>query len=228
MAEIEASITQLLLGFSHHPYLLFAGVILILFASSFGLPLPEEVVLVTSGIIAHLSLQEARQTGLSPTIDPWLLSGICFAAVFMSDLVVFTLGRVYGLSLLKRRPLNRLFTEASLARVMKWTQKYGALACCAFRFTPAIRFPGHFMCGALKISYQKFILTDGLAALLTVPTQVLLLAFYGDKILVYFKKFKVALITVLVLGFLIWLAFNLKKKYFSKNPLPEGENDSAA
>lgn len=226
MTGIEATLTQFLMELSHHPYLLFTGVILILIGSSFGLPLPEEVVLLTAGMIANLSLAEAAELGGSPTVDPYLLSAICFLAVFGSDLLVFTLGRMYGISLLKKKPINRFLTENALDKVEKWTHQYGAFACCVFRFTPGIRFPGHFMCGALKISYPKFFLTDGVAALLTVPTQVLLLAFYGDEILVQIKQFKIAFFSMLAVGFVCWIAWKLKAKHWpSKSPQ---ETDEAA
>lgn len=216
MVGIEATLTQFLLEMAHHPFLFSFGVILILFGSSFGLPLPEEVVLLTSGIVAHLAMNEALKTGQPATINAWMLSGVCFAAVLMSDLLVFALGRRYGTSLLKKRPFNRIISENALAKVEVWTQKYGAFACAVFRFTPGIRFPGHFMCGALKISYRKFLATDGIAALLTVPTQVLLLAFYGDQILATIKQFKIVFISCLLLGILLWLLYKLKVKYLDK------------
>jgi membrane protein DedA with SNARE-associated domain len=212
MGDLEATATQFLLEMAHRPYLLSAGIILILFASSFGLPLPEEVVLVTSGIIAHLAIKESLATGQPATVNAWWLAGICFAAVLLSDLLVFALGRRYGRSLLLRRPINRLISEDSLLKVEAWTQKHGALACVAFRFTPGIRFPGHFMCGALKISYQKFLATDGVAALLTVPTQVLLLAFYGDEILATLKQFKFILLVCLAVFAIIWIFHKIKTR----------------
>jgi len=207
MVGIEEAIRELLMGISHHPHLLYAGVIFILFASSFGLPLPEEVVLLTSGMIAYLSVEEGLATATSPHVNPVVLATICFAAVLFSDLLVFYLGRRFGITLLKRKPFSNLISSKSLARVRMWTKKYGAWACAVFRFTPGIRFPGHFICGSMKISYTKFLLTDGLAALLTVPTQVLLMAYYGDEILVYLKQFKIILIGLLIFTLVAWLIF---------------------
>ncbi len=214
MSDLELMLTNYLIELAHHPYLFCTGVILILFASSFGLPLPEEVVLITSGVVAHLALTEALSTGQPPTINAWALAGICFAAVLCSDLLVFTLGRRYGTSLLRKSPFNKLMSEAALCKVEKWTERYGAFACFVFRFTPGIRFPGHFMCGALKISYRKFLATDGVAALLTVPTQVLLLAFYGKEILGIIKQFKVGLLVLLAAGIFLWLILKIKDHYF--------------
>jgi membrane protein DedA with SNARE-associated domain len=207
MPELEEIIRNLLMEISHHPLQLYAGVILILFASSFGLPLPEEVVLLSSGMIAYLSLTESLATGNPPNVNPITLSIVCFGSVLISDLLVFTLGRKYGLAMLRRKPFSRFISEVALTKVRIWTRKYGVWACAIFRFTPGIRFPGHFMCGSMRISYTKFLLTDGVAALLTVPTQVLFIAYYGDEILVYFKQFKVVLIGLFILAFFIWFFF---------------------
>jgi membrane protein DedA with SNARE-associated domain len=100
-----------------------------------------------------------------------------------------------------------------MQKIKNIINKYGAWACGAFRFTPGLRFPGHYMCGASNISYTKFLLVDGTAALLTVPTQVLLLGFYGDEILVYFKQFKISILIIASIAFLIWL---YRKKFATK------------
>lgn len=223
MADIELLISQLLLEMAHHPVLLYCGVVGILFASSFGLPLPEEVVLVTSGMIANVALAEAARLGAEPTVEAASLAAVCFAAVFASDLVVFTLGKRFGLPLLRRKPFSRFLTEGALTRVKQWTSRYGAWACCVFRFTPGIRFPGHFICGAMGISYTKFALTDGVAALLTVPTQVLLLAFYGDEILGAIKQFKIWLFAGLGIAFVLWLALRWWRKPAAGGPAGSSE-----
>jgi membrane protein DedA with SNARE-associated domain len=207
MAGFEDIIRTYLLEISHYPVQLYIGVILILFASSFGLPLPEEVVLLTSGAVAYLALAESRETGLPPDVSPELLATICFAAVFLSDLLVFSLGRRYGIKVLRRRPFSLLISGRALARVRAATRKYGAWACAIFRFTPGIRFPGHFICGSMKISYTTFFLTDGVAALLTVPTQVMFMAYYGDEILVYIKQLKVAILIMFAVAFLVWFFY---------------------
>jgi membrane protein DedA with SNARE-associated domain len=212
MAGFEDVLTGWLITLSHHPIQLYCGIVLILFASSFGLPLPEEVVLITSGTVAYLSLAEAAETGMPPTMNPYVIASVCFFAVLISDVLVFTLGRKYGLRLLRRGPMKRLLSESNLQKVERWTRSYGPWACGIFRFTPGIRFPGHFMCGALGITYTRFLTVDGLAALVSVPSQVLLIAFYGDAILVYFKTFKVVLIVAAVVAFIVWYILRRRRK----------------
>lgn len=209
---MEETLQHWLLEASHHPWLLYATVVLTLTLSSFGLPFPEEIVLLTSGMIANVALQEALQTGGAPTVDANTLAVVCLFSVFFSDFLVFWLGRKYGSQLLRLRFFSRVMTPRSLARIERWTSKYGAWAAGVFRFTPGIRFPGHFMCGATGLSPLKFTLTDGTAALLSVPTQVLLMAHYGDEILIHLKQFKVVIIGIAATTLVGWLILRHKKR----------------
>ncbi len=205
MFGFEDIIREWLIEASHHPEYLYFSVVLFLTLSSFGLPFPEELVLITSGMVASVAMMEAAELGRPSTINPITLALTCLFAVLISDFLVFFLGRKYGVGLIRSSPFSKVISSKALDKVEIVTQKYGFLACGFFRFTPGLRFPGHFMCGALKISYTKFFLSDGTAALISVPTQVLLLAYYGDEIVKYFKQFKLGIVLVAVLLLAFWL-----------------------
>lgn len=226
MSGFEEFFTQWLTEISRHPIQLYAGVIFLLVASSFGLPFPEEIVLVTCGLIAGISIAESNESGLPPTINIYTLAGTCFLAVILSDLLVFYLGKKFGMAFFNYPPLRKIFSDKNRTKIENLTKNYGSLACGIFRFTPGLRFPGHFMCGAVNISYTKFILIDGTAALLSVPTQVLLLGFYGNEILVYIKQFKVILFSFLAVALIAWLLFR-KFSQKSSQSFPN-QSDTAA
>jgi membrane protein DedA with SNARE-associated domain len=213
MDGFEQQVIYWLTELSQHPFHLYIAVVLILTASSFGLPLPEEVVLITCGLVGSIALTESKKTGLPPTIDIENLALVCFLAVFLSDFLVFFLGRKLGTPLLQKKPFNKVLTPEVMQKIEHYTKKFGPLACGVFRFTPGLRFPGHFMCGALKVSYKNFILVDGFAALVSVPTQVLLIGYYGESILVHFKEFKIALLILLVLGVIGWFIYRRPRPY---------------
>ena len=103
--------------------------------------------------------------------------------------------------------------QKKLEKVSYWTKKYGAWAAGFFRFTPGLRFPGHFSCGALGLSPAKFVAVDGTAALLSVPPQVFLIAFFGEPILKYLKQFKVVIAILVILAL---IAFVINKYYYRK------------
>jgi membrane protein DedA with SNARE-associated domain len=208
-------ITAFFTSYAYAPNMVYGGVFLFMTLSSFGLPIPEEVVLVSCGIISYMAMNPdlyPPPTGAGPGVDYQLLAFLCFIAVLYSDLLVFLVGKYFGAKIFKTRFFKKHFSEDRMLKVNAWYGKWGALVCGIFRFTPGLRFPGHMSCGMMGVPVYKFMLVDGLAALLTVPTQVILVALYGEVILAKFKEFK------LVLGglFLLWLVYYLSKKYFFK------------
>ena len=201
---------NLLLWFSQYAYqpnIVYGAVVLLMVASSFGLPVPEEVTLVGAGIVAYMGSRPDLYPppyADAPTIDVMVMATVCFFAVFLSDFLVFNLGKFLG-----RRFLDKPFMakyQKSMAKITTWTRKYGMFAAGIFRFTPGLRFPGHFACGMLGLSPWKFITIDGMAALISVPTQVLLVAYFGQEILENFKKFKAVLLVALVIGLIVFFA----------------------
>lgn len=200
--------------FAYEPAMVYSLIIAIMIASSFGLPIPEEVTLISVGFISHMAIHPEMfpppYEG-AVSVKPALVAFVCFASVFLSDFLVFMLGRRYGTRMLRSKYFAKYRDSNSMRRVERFTEKYGALACGIFRFTPGLRFPGHFACGSMKIPIWKFVLVDGLAALVSVPTQVLLIAFYGEVMLEFLKEFKIVVFSFLGLLVLLYLANKLIK-----------------
>ena len=206
MGFSEDAILQWFSSYAYQPYLVYGAIIGFMVLSSFGFPVPEEVVLVSAGIVGYMG---TRPDLFPPpfegaaTVDVYVLAAVCFFSVFLSDFLVYTLGRVLGDRLLESKIMARY--KPRLDKVTRWVKEYGAYAAGIFRFTPGLRFPGHFSCGMLGLAQWKFITVDGLAALLTVPTQVLLVASFGEEIIVYFKQFKLVLLGLFAIGVVFWL-----------------------
>jgi membrane protein DedA with SNARE-associated domain len=144
-----------------------------------------------------------RPEGAGEPVNLYTLAIVCFSAVFLSDLLIYFLGKFLGRNLLSRPRFEAFRNSKNFLRVQGWTRKYGAWASGIFRFTPGLRFPGHLTCGMMGVPVWKFVAVDGTAALLTVPTQILLVGYYGDVILQNFKYVKIVLI-VLVLAVIAW------------------------
>jgi membrane protein DedA with SNARE-associated domain len=191
-----------LLQYAYEPTMVYGLIILLLTASSFGLPFPEEIVLLSAGLLAHIGsnphLYPPPYPGAVGVSIP-ITAVVCFFAVFMSDLLVFWLGKRFGSRMLAHPWAKKIISPKGFEKISEWTARFGPLACGVFRFTPALRFPGHFACGATGIKYSTFIAVDGAAALLTVPTQVLLMAYLGEKVFGLLKDIKIALAVLLCL-----------------------------
>ena len=191
-----------------------------MFASSFGLPVPEELVLVTSGLVAYMAHNPDKfpppYVG-AEGVNIITLAMVCFIAVFLSDLIVYLIGKFFGGKIIKTRFFQKQVAGKGFDTINSWFQKYGGWACGIFRFTPGLRFPGHMSCGLLGIPLWKFIMIDGLAALISVPTQVYFVATYGEIILNKIAEFKLIGLVILSVVLVIWLIRKVYLKNVRKN-----------
>ncbi|MES3038256.1 MAG: DedA family protein [Bdellovibrionota bacterium] len=206
--------------FAYQPHYVYLGLVGMMLASAFGLPVPEEVTLVSVGILTFMGtrpdLFPPPYPG-APVINVHEAALLAFFSVFLSDFLIYGIGRKWGRPILNHPRTRKFITEEMVNRVERWTKKYGPVACFIFRFTPGIRFPGHLACGILRFEAWKFLAIDGLAALISVPTQIYLLAWYGESVLEKFKEFKIALFSI----FGLVIIFLVVRKILKKAPEPQ-------
>lgn len=206
--------------FAYEPITVYIALVSMMLLSSVGLPLPEEVTLLSVGLLAYF--------GSHPHLFPPPYPGaavvrtevamiVATIAVFGSDFLVYLVGRIWGRSLLRRPWMHKVFPDYAQKKIESWTHKYGAYTCGLFRFTPGLRFPGHLAYGLMQYPIWKFLVIDGLAVLVSVPTQIYLMATYGESILIYLKQFKYV---VLGIVFAVGLLF-LVRKFFFKSKLQQ-------
>ena len=201
-----------LVPYAYEPTWIYTFLIVMMLLSAVGLPLPEEATLVSVGLLAYMGsnpdIYPPPFEG-APHVHPHTAAIVAFLAVFLSDFLIYSIGRFFGRRIFDWEPVKAVLSEENRTKIEEWTQKYGAYACGIFRFTPGLRFPGHLACGMLRFPAWKFGLIDGAAALFSVPTQILLIAYYGDTILKFLKQFKIVLLCLI----LIAVGYLLYKKY---------------
>lgn len=213
----EDQIADWFLTVAYQPGLVYGLVVGLMFASSFGLPLPEEVTIISASLTAFMATHPSVYPPPSPDaigVNPYTLAGICLTAVFMSDYLIYWIGAYFGDKLMRHPRWKRKFESKSFKKVKKWIHEYGTLAPFIFRFTPGLRFPGHMMCGAIGLPRWKFVAVVGVAALITVPTQVLLISYYGEVILHILSQIKTGMIGIsvaILFGYIIY-RWKFKKK----------------
>lgn len=189
-----------------------------MFLSSIGLPLPEEVTLVSVGVLAFMGSNPHHFPPPfegAPVVNMHTAAVVAAFAVFCSDFVIYMIGRRWGRRVLQTPFMQKIISPEMMGRVETWTKKYGDFACGIFRFTPGIRFPGHLACGMMHFPIWKFILIDGIAVLVSVPTQIYLLAIYGEPIIRRLHQFKIVLFSAIGL-ILIAIIARKVRGYFLK------------
>ncbi len=209
----EAAIIEFFAGYAYDPISVYSFIVLFMTASSFGLPIPEEITLLSAGLVAHMAHNPAEYPPPYPGahgVNLTVLLIVCFVSVLGSDVLIYFLGKFFGQKITHTKTFNKHFGKERFEKINKIFHKYSYWACGLFRFTPGVRFPGHLSCGLMGIPVYKFLLIDGLAALLSVPTQVYVVATYGEVILSKLKEFKVILVTVLA----VVIAFFVIKRLY--------------
>lgn len=213
MSFAQEPIFQWLSQFAYQPTMVYFGVIGMMFASSFGFPLPEEVTILSVGVLAYMGANPEHfppPYAGAPVVNGIHAALITTFAVIAGDFLVFFIGRLGGRKLVTQTSFRYLFTEKVMSRINGFVSKFGLFAVFIFRFTPGIRFPAHVILGMSEIPVWKFLVVDSFAALISVPTQILLVAHYGEDILIALHRFKIWFFSILVL----LLVLGLIRKYF--------------
>jgi membrane protein DedA with SNARE-associated domain len=137
------------------------GPFILLLLCGLGLPMPEDIVLIAAGMLGVID-------GHS-----WIkVSAFMYMGVLAGDTMIFFAGRRYGTRLLGTAWFQRIFPASKQARVEELFAKHGTTGLFIGRFLPGLRAPIFFSAGSLKVSLVKFLLMDGLAALVSVPVFV--------------------------------------------------------
>lgn len=212
---MEQIITEVFSQYAYSPILVYSAICVFMMLSAFGLPIPEEIVLISAGFVGYMALNPDLFPPPTPDaigVNVHVLATVAFIAVIGSDYLIYILGKRFGPRLFKMRFFARLVSDSALEKIQRWTRKYGYWAVILFRFTPGVRFPGHLMCGAMGLSPWKFLGVDVIAAGFSVPTQVLLVSYYGREILMHFGRFKMYLFSALAVGFVAFLIYKFREK----------------
>ncbi|MCB9759323.1 MAG: DedA family protein [Alphaproteobacteria bacterium] len=130
------------------------AVLVALFLAPFGLPIPEDISLLAAGVLAR--------TGHA-TYTNALIVG--YIGVVGGDIIVWNLGRKVGLH--PTGWLGRLFGQRQTQRITRFYRRFGPWTVVICRNLPGMRFPAFFFSGATGMSFRRFLLLDGTAAVIT-------------------------------------------------------------
>lgn len=146
-------------------------VLAVLLACGLGVPLPEDVALITGGYLVYSG---------SARLLPMIV--VAFVGILGGDSFAFLLGRRLGSQLERRWPFRLLVTPSKRKKVEGLFVRYGERIVMAARFMPGVRAVTYFLAGSMRMRYSHFIFFDALAALLSAPVFVLLGYHFGARI----------------------------------------------
>ncbi|MFF8831585.1 DedA family protein [Streptomyces sp. NPDC015131] len=119
---------------------------------SLGIPLPGEIVLVSSALLAS-------QHG---DIDPWVLGACATAGAIIGDSIGYAIGRRGGRPLLTwlGGKFPKHFSEGNIALAERSFQKWGMWAVFFGRFVALLRIFAGPLAGVLRMPYWKFLIAN--------------------------------------------------------------------
>lgn len=136
----------------------FLAVIGILLLCGLGLPIPEEIPLFIAGYLVYdksISLFEA--------------SFYTTAAILVGDSALFWIGYKYGNQVFQNKFVEKFITPQTFKKVNHYFHKFGNRVIFVVRFVAGLRAPVYLMAGVLKMPYRRFLLLDGIAAVVSAP-----------------------------------------------------------
>jgi membrane protein DedA with SNARE-associated domain len=136
----------------------YIGLYFWLWLGMFGIPVPNEVLVSSIGIIA--------QKGILHTV-PALLT--IYLGVISSLTTCYALGRCLGKGVYSKLEKNDRM-EASFAKGEELLNKYHAFALCISYFLPGVRNVVPFLAGFMKLPYYQFAIAAYTSAILWVTT----------------------------------------------------------
>ena len=185
------------------------AVLFVLIICGFGVPIPEDITLVSGGVIA----------GLYPeSVNSHLMLVVSMIGVLAGDSTMYWLGRIYGTRILRFRPMRKIVTLERLKMVREKFDQYGNRVLFVARFLPGLRAPIYMVSGITRrVSYTRFVLIDFCAAIISVPIWVYLGDFGAsnlDWLHAQIKKGQsvIYILIALLVVYLVWKWYKNRKK----------------
>jgi len=186
----------------------------LLFACGLGLPLPEDIPLIIAGAL----IANGQMT--------WPIAGACaWCGIIGGDCVLYYLSRKYGMNVTKAPLIGKHVTRERIEKVEAMFERYGVGVVAICRLFAGIRGAMVIAAGVVRFNFIKFVIADGLAALVSGGLFMLFGWWVGQKLtkeLVHeFKELFIAGAAVLALGFVLWIVW--KRRHPERTPIMDAE-----
>ncbi len=197
--------------FSDYGYI---GIFAALLASGLGFPLPEELPVLTAGVLVGHE---------DTTLKWWIMLPVCILGVVIGDGFLYGLGRFWGVRFLNNPWVQRkVIAPEKRAAIEKNFHDRGIAVLLGARLLPGIRSPMFIMAGVLRVPLTRFILADALYAIPGVNLLFWTAYLLTDQVLVVFNKIN-HYKPLLLVGLLSGVAGILVYKYLLSRRVAVGE-----
>jgi membrane protein DedA with SNARE-associated domain len=148
----------------------YAGLFLTLLLCGLGLPVPEDLALLTGGFLVYRGVTSYPLTLI-----------VSFVGVVAGDNCLYLLGRRFGTGLISYFEIWPV-SQRRVERLKHFMHRHGHLTIFYARFLAGARALIYVTAGSLEMDLERFILFDSLGALVSVPIMVTVGYRFGAQI----------------------------------------------
>ncbi len=170
----------------------------LLLACGLGLPLPEDVPLIVTGARCATGRMHLA-----------IACVVAWCGIIGGDTILYNLGKRFGLNITRLPLVGKHLTQKRIERAEQMFEKYGVAVVAVGRMLAGIRGAMVVAAGALRFNFYKFIITDGLAAIVSGGIFVGIGYWLGTNLneenIRRFKHWFILGAIVLALGVFLWI-----------------------
>jgi membrane protein DedA with SNARE-associated domain len=149
----------------------YLGIFTVLFLGGLGVPIPEELPVLAAGALAHEGYMRW-----------WIALPVCLFGVLAGDSVLYWVGHHWGERILEWPLVRRVLTKPREHTLLEAYRRHAAKTVFTARHVMGLRAAAFLTAGIARVPFWKFVLVDGAAALIGVPTGFALAYFFTDQL----------------------------------------------
>ena len=146
------------------------GIFAFLMLTVFGFPFPEDAVLLLSGAVLARGI-----------IKPMPTLYVAYFGVVAGDMMLYFIGRRYGVLVVTHRAFRRIINEARIERARRWFHKWGNSLVFFGRHLVGVRAQVFLCAGIFRVSAGRVLIYDSASALIGVPLMIFLGYYFGEN-----------------------------------------------
>lgn len=201
-----------------HPFIVqygYGALFGVLFAESFGLPLPGEAFLVTASFLATQG-----------QLNIWLVVLTAWTAAVLGDNAGYAIGRFGGRRLIIRHGARVGISAERLNRTERFFAHYGPEIVIVARFFPVLRQLNGIVAGSAGMGWKRFAIYNALGGLLWVGAWSSGVYYFGSQIETWLMRVHTtaiwlagALVLIVLVATLYWAISKLMRIRRRKKPM---------
>ena len=154
----------------------YVGLFVVLFVAGLGVPIPEELPIITGGVLSHQLV-----------LRWWIALPVCVLGVLSGDIALYWVGHHWGERVLGWRPVRWVLSPAREEQLKANYRNHGIKIVFTARHVMGLRAAAFLTAGIARIPFWKFLAADGVAAVVSVPFGFFLAFLFADQVEQVFK-----------------------------------------